>query len=103
VELGQVPDRRAPDPCHGTVPRRRDSDGDGHGDGAEMAARTDPLDRLPDTFEQRGGRGSLSPDRDGDGTGDGEDNRPLTSNPDQADGDGDGRGDACQLQGAPAR
>jgi hypothetical protein len=69
-----------------------DTDGDGIGDNKDT---DDDNDGVPDSVEARRGTDSKRADTDGDGVNDAQDNCPITSNADQADGNGDGRGDAC--------
>jgi hypothetical protein len=85
-----------------TDPAKRDTDGDGWGDGYEAnTSKTDPTHRdsdkdgWEDPTEASVGTDAWNPDSDGDGVRDSGDNCATTSNPDQKDTDHDGQGDVC--------
>ena len=90
----------------GTNPQAADSDGDGVGDGAEVANGMNPLnadsdgDGMPDGWEAANGLDALVDDAAGDADGDGVANGAefgLGTNPQVADTDGDGLGDGWEV------
>jgi hypothetical protein len=90
-DLDRVPDAR--DDCPAAAnPGQARHDDDVWCDACDA---DDDGDRVPDSFERRGGTDPLSPDTDHDKAGDGSDNCPVVANPQQGDLDGDGAGDAC--------
>jgi hypothetical protein len=89
-------------------PAKRDTDGDGWGDGYEVnSAKTDPTHRdsdkdgWEDPTEASVGTDPWNPDTDGDGVRDSGDNCAKTPNADQKDSDHDGQGDACDPPSPP--